>query len=109
MLRFTIDVLKALKTKGWTTYQIRATGLFNESSVQRMRHGLMVQSFDVLERICRILECQPGDIMEYVPDENAPELPHPIPRKKRTPKPKPIQQPAEETQTEDHPEDHPDK
>lgn len=24
--------------------------------------------FDTLEAICRILECQPGDILEYVPD-----------------------------------------
>jgi putative transcriptional regulator len=25
--------------------------------------------FDTLEAICRILNCQPGDILEYVPDE----------------------------------------
>lgn len=25
--------------------------------------------FATLERICEILECQPGDILEYVPDE----------------------------------------
>ena len=23
---------------------------------------------DVLDRICRALDCQPGDLMEYVPD-----------------------------------------
>jgi putative transcriptional regulator len=25
--------------------------------------------FSTLERICQILECQPGDIFEYIPDE----------------------------------------
>jgi putative transcriptional regulator len=25
--------------------------------------------FSTLEQICRILECQPGDILEYIPDE----------------------------------------
>lgn len=25
--------------------------------------------FSTLERICEALECQPGDILEYVPDE----------------------------------------
>ncbi len=25
--------------------------------------------FSTLEAICRVLECQPGDILEYVPDE----------------------------------------
>lgn len=24
---------------------------------------------DALSKICEVLECQPGDIMEYVPDE----------------------------------------
>ena len=26
-------------------------------------------SFSTLEAICRALECQPGDLLEYVPDE----------------------------------------
>jgi len=25
--------------------------------------------FSTLDAICRVLECQPGDILEYVPDE----------------------------------------
>ena len=25
--------------------------------------------FTTLEAICRVLDCQPGDILEYVPDE----------------------------------------
>lgn len=27
--------------------------------------------FATLERICEVLECQPGDILEYVPDKHA--------------------------------------
>ena len=27
--------------------------------------------FDTLEKICEILQCQPGDILEYRPDEPA--------------------------------------
>ncbi len=26
--------------------------------------------FSTLNKICQVLECQPGDILEYVPDEN---------------------------------------
>ena len=26
--------------------------------------------FATLEKICQFLNCQPGDILEYVPDEN---------------------------------------
>ncbi len=25
--------------------------------------------FNTLEAICRVLDCQPGDILEYIPDE----------------------------------------
>lgn len=28
--------------------------------------------FSTLEAICAALDCQPGDILEYVPDEEAP-------------------------------------
>ncbi len=27
--------------------------------------------FTTLESICRVLDCQPGDILEWVPDEDA--------------------------------------
>ncbi len=29
--------------------------------------------FSTLEKICQILECQPGDILEFIPDELSPE------------------------------------
>lgn len=28
--------------------------------------------FSTLEAICKVLECQPGDLLEYQPDEDAP-------------------------------------
>jgi putative transcriptional regulator len=30
--------------------------------------------FSTLDAICRHLECQPGDLLEYVPDERRPRL-----------------------------------
>jgi putative transcriptional regulator len=30
--------------------------------------------FSTLDAICRHLECQPGDLLEYVPDEKRPRL-----------------------------------
>jgi putative transcriptional regulator len=32
--------------------------------------------FDTLERLCAALQCQPGDILAYVPDDAAPTPPH---------------------------------
>jgi putative transcriptional regulator len=33
--------------------------------------------FSTLEAMCRVLDCQPGDLLEWVPDEHgAPHAPH---------------------------------
>ena len=67
-LKYKIDVLAALKEKGITTYQIRKDRLLSESTVQKLRAGVGV-SWENIVTLCRLLECQPGDLMEYVPEE----------------------------------------
>ena len=67
-LKYKIDVLAALKEKGITTYQIRKDRLLSESTVQKLRAGVGV-SWENIETLCRLLECQPGDLMEYEPEE----------------------------------------
>ena len=67
-LKYKIDVLTVLKEKGITTYQIRKDRLLSESTVQKLRAGIGV-SWENIETLCRLLECQPGDLMEYAPEE----------------------------------------
>ena len=67
-LKYKLDVLAALKEKGITTYQIRKDRLLSESTVQKLRAGVGV-SWENIETLCRLLECQPGDLMEYAPEE----------------------------------------
>jgi putative transcriptional regulator len=67
-LKYKMDVLAALKEKGITTYQIRKDRLLSESTVQKLRAGVGV-SWENIETLCRLLECQPGDLMEYAPEE----------------------------------------
>lgn len=64
-LQFKIDVVSALKEKGYTTYRIRNEKLLSESTVQKLRAGKGV-SWENIETLCRLLECQPADLMEYV-------------------------------------------
>ena len=42
--------------------------------------------FSTLEALCRALDCQPGDILEFVPDENrsGPGMPGPRPSRRQT-------------------------
>lgn len=67
-LQFRIDAVAALKENGYTTYRIRREKLLSESTVQKLRDGKGI-SWDSLEVLCRLLQCQPGDLIEYVPEE----------------------------------------
>ena len=64
-LQYKMDVVSALKEKGITSYKIRSEKLLSESTLQKLRKGEGV-SWDNLETLCRLLECQPSDLIEYV-------------------------------------------
>lgn len=63
-ITYKIDVLAALKARGYTTYRIRRDKIFGERVVQQLREKSPV-SWEVLTRLCQLLECQPGDILQY--------------------------------------------
>ena len=65
-LQYKIDVLSALKEKGYNTNRIRAEKLLSQSTLQKFRTGQGV-SWENLETLCALLECQPGDLIEYAP------------------------------------------
>ena len=70
MIKYKIDIIQALKNKGYSTYKIRKEKIFNESQLQQMREN-KVLSQDALDKLCSLLNCQPGDIMEWVPDSQS--------------------------------------
>lgn len=61
---YKIDVLAALKDRGYTSYRLRTEKLLGERTIQQLRHGELV-SWANLARVCEMLGCQPGDILEY--------------------------------------------
>lgn len=67
MLKYKIDILQALKEKGFTSYKIRKEKIIGEQQMQKIRTG-EIASKDTLNTICYLLGCQPGDILEYVPE-----------------------------------------
>jgi len=58
-----------MKERGMTTYQIRKERIITETTLQKLREGKNVTT-DSLGRLCEVLGCQPGDIMEYVPNDD---------------------------------------
>ena len=71
-LQFKIDVLGALKEKGITTYAIRKLKIMSESTLQKLRSGKGL-AWDNIEILCRLLECQPGDLLEYLEEKTVQE------------------------------------
>lgn len=65
-LQYKVDVLAALKEKGYNTNKIRTEGLLSQSTLQKFRNKQGV-SWENLETLCSLLDCQPGDLIEYVP------------------------------------------
>lgn len=69
-LQYKIDIIEALKDKGYTSYKIRKDKIIGERQMAQIRHGEMVSNA-VLDKLCLLLHCQPGDIIEYVDDDSS--------------------------------------
>ena len=62
-ITYKIDVLQALKDRGYTSYRLRKEKIVGERVIQQLREQTPV-SWEVLTRICDLLDCQPGDVLE---------------------------------------------
>ena len=63
-----IDVYNKLKEKGYNTTKIRNEKILSESSLQKIRKGEII-GINALDKVCRLLEMQPGKIIKYEKDE----------------------------------------
>ena len=66
-LQFKVDILETLKEKGYSSYTLRKENILSESTIQKLREGKGL-AWDNIERLCMLLDCQPGDLIEYVKD-----------------------------------------
>lgn len=48
------------------TYWLRQNGL-HAATVNKLRKNELVR-MDTIDHLCRLLACQPGELLEYVPD-----------------------------------------
>lgn len=61
-------LLALMESKGLTTYKIRKEKIISESTLQNIREGKRITT-DAVAALCGALHCQPGDILEYVQDD----------------------------------------
>ena len=53
-----------MKEKGLTTYKIRQGNIISQSALTAIKNSKSVTT-DTIAKLCKALNCQPGDIMEY--------------------------------------------
>ena len=69
-VRYKVNVIEKLKESGYSSYRIRNEKLIGERALQQIRQGELV-SWAVIGTICRLLKCQPGDLVEFVDNSDS--------------------------------------
>lgn len=62
-------LIALLKERGYTTYRIRMENVMSQSAWQKIRTGTGDIDTRTISKLCGLLGVQPGDIMEYIPDD----------------------------------------
>ena len=73
MLRFKVDVMLLLREAGYKSVRLREEKILGGATMQKLRRHVMVSAHE-LDVICALLNCQPGDILEWVPDDEPRDL-----------------------------------
>lgn len=58
-----------LEKNGWTTYRIRKEKLIGQATLTALKNGTGGLDSKTINKLCEVFLCQPGDLMEYVPDD----------------------------------------
>lgn len=71
-LQYKIDIMAELKNKGFSSTKIREEKLIGQSYLQQIRHGELV-SWKTIDTLCSLLDCQVGDLVEYIKEPDVQE------------------------------------
>lgn len=62
-------LLKKMHEQGITSYTIKKDNIIGQATFKKIKEGGDVDT-RTIAKLCKLLNCQPGDILEYVEDEN---------------------------------------
>lgn len=65
MIKYKINVMSELSKKGFSSTRIRKEKILSEATMTKIRKGGHITT-DTLNKICLMLRCQPGDVLEVV-------------------------------------------
>lgn len=63
------NLWKTMEKKGLSTYRLREECGIDSKTVRRLKKNDNIES-KTLNKLCKALDCQISDIMEYIPDKD---------------------------------------
>lgn len=61
-------LIALMKEKGITSYTFRQNKIIGQGTYKKIMEGGDIDT-RTLAKLCKLLDCQPGDILEYAPDQ----------------------------------------
>lgn len=62
-------LFKLLEENNVNTYTLKKEGIIGQGSYYAIKNGTGGLDHRSINKLCKYLNCQPGDLMEYVPDK----------------------------------------
>ena len=63
-------LLKLMESNGITSYTLKKNNIIGQATFKKIKEGGDIDT-RTIAKLCKLLNCQPGDIMEYVEDVTA--------------------------------------
>lgn len=66
-----LQILEKLSAAGYSSYRLQREKLLPGSTMDRIRRGEPINT-TTIDTVCRLCECQPGDLLSWSPDPEPP-------------------------------------
>ena len=61
-------LIALMRDRGITSYTLKRDNIIGQATYKKIMEGGDIDT-RTIAKLCKLLECQPGDILEYVPEE----------------------------------------
>ncbi|MCH5186885.1 MAG: helix-turn-helix transcriptional regulator [Oscillospiraceae bacterium] len=62
-------MFELLSENGYTASRVKQENIISQGTYYGLKNGTAGIDARTINKLCALLNCQPGDLMEYVPDE----------------------------------------
>jgi len=61
-------LLKMMANQGITSYTLKRDNIIGQATFKKIKEGGDIDT-RTIAKLCKLLNCQPGDILEYTPED----------------------------------------